>query len=123
MSKFKQGDIIVLKSDRSVAGAVVQVIEGLPEAGYKVFTASGLQTFYESQIESQSIQQGIEAVSPSRFNAGLTASLIRNPSLSSLYSLNCAKIDFIPHQFKSLFYSIYEFLDISRYLYLNNYRF
>ena len=100
MSRFNQGDMIVLKSDRSAAGAVVEVIEGLPEARYKVFTAAGLQTFYESQIESQSIRQGIEAVPPSCFNAVLTASLIRNPSLSSLYSLNCAKIDFIPYQFR-----------------------
>lgn len=100
MSKYNQGQVIVLKSDRSTTGAIVNVIEGYPETRYMVFTAAGMQTYYESQIESQDAQDELEKVDAERFHAGLTASLIRNPSISSLYSLNTAKIDFIPHQFR-----------------------
>lgn len=100
MSKFEQGQIVVLKSDNNVTGAIVAAIESYPETRYQVFTAAGLQTYYESQLISQEIQEKFEKVSADRFHAGLTASLIRNPTISSLYSLNSAKIDFIPHQFR-----------------------
>lgn len=101
MGKFAQGQLVVLKSDKSVKGAIMQVIAGTPETRYQVFTASGPQIYYESQIEIEiDASVELEAVDAERFNAGLTASLIRNPSLSSLYSLNAAKIDYIPHQFR-----------------------
>ena len=100
MGKFDKGQVIVLKSDKSIAGAIVNIIEGYPEAQYQVFTALGMQTYYESQIEVQESKNKLEKVDAERFHAGLTASLIRNPSISLLYSLNSAQIDFIPHQFR-----------------------
>ena len=93
--------MIVLKSNRSVEGAVIAVLEGSSETRYQVFTNSlGMQTYYESQIEAKELEESIEEVDGKRFHAGLTASLIRKPSLSSLYSLNTARIDLIPHQFR-----------------------
>lgn len=100
MSKFKQGQVIRLKSDKSVTGAITNIIEGYPENRYQVFTASGIQTYYESQITDLAEEDELVQVDAERFNAGLTASLIRNPTLNSLYSLNTARIDFIPHQFR-----------------------
>ena len=100
MNEFVQGQIVVLKSDKSVQGAVMSIIEGTPETRYQVFTASGIQVYYASQLESADAKDELEKVDAERFHAGLTASLIRNPSLSALYSLNTAKIDFIPHQFR-----------------------
>lgn len=101
MAKFSQGQMIVLKSNKSVEGAVIAVLEGSSETRYQVFTNSlGMQTYYESQIEAKELEESIEEVDGKRFHAGLTASLIRNPSLSSLYSLNTARIDLIPHQFR-----------------------
>ena len=100
MSKFAQGQLVSLKSDRAITGAVVAVTEGYPETRYQVFTATGLQTYYESQLAGQDAEDMLEKVDAERFHAGLTASLIRNPTISSLYSLNTAKIDFIPHQFR-----------------------
>ncbi len=101
MAKFIQGQMIVLKSNRSVEGAVIAVLEGSAETRYQVFTNTlGMQTYYESQIESKEMEETLEEVDGKRFHAGLTASLIRNPSLSSLYSLNTARIDLIPHQFR-----------------------
>lgn len=52
-----------------------------------------MQTYYESQIEAKELEESIEEVDGKRFPAGLTASLIRNPSLSSLYSLNTNRFD------------------------------
>ena len=88
------GQMIVLKSNRTVEGAVIAVLEGSSETRYQVFTNSlGMQTYYESQIEAKELEESIEEVDGKRFPAGLTASLIRNPSLSSLYSLNTNRFD------------------------------
>ena len=101
MARFAQGDVVRLKSNNSIEGAVINVLEGSGEIRYQVFTGTmGIQTYYESQLVSKEIKSTLEQVDSARFNAGLTASLIRNPSLSSLYSLNSARIDFIPHQFR-----------------------
>lgn len=99
-SVFGMGKLVALKSNKNIQGAIIGIIEGSPENRYQVFTQDGLQTYYESQIESLEIQSSIKTVKKDEFDAGITASLIRNPSLSSLYSLNSAKIDFIPHQFR-----------------------
>ena len=77
MSRFKQGQVITLKSDKSITGAIVNIMEGYPETRYQVFTAAGMQTYYESQIDIQEPDEEMEKVDAERFNAGLTASLIR----------------------------------------------
>lgn len=101
MNEFTQGQVVVLKSDKNIKGAIITVVDGLPEKRYQVFTNSfGVQVYYASQLEAEQTVSKLEKVDAERFHAGLTASLIRNPSLSSLYSLNTAKIDFIPHQFR-----------------------
>lgn len=57
MAKFSQGQMIVLKSNRSVEGAVIAVLEGSSETRYQVFTNSlGMQTYYESQIEAKELE-------------------------------------------------------------------
>lgn len=101
MAEFEQGQVVVLKSDSSIKGAVISVIDGPTEIRYQIFTNTlGIQVYYESQLQAEEVQNDLEKVEADRFHAGLTASLIRNPSISSLYSLNSAKIDFIPHQFR-----------------------
>ena len=100
MGKYALGQVVALASDKNITGAIVSVNEGYPENRYQVFTSAGLQTYYESQLETMETHEKLEQVDAERFHAGLTASLIRNPTVSSLYSLNTAKIDFIPHQFR-----------------------
>ena len=101
MKEFTLGQVVVLKSDKGIKGAIISIIEGTPETRYQVFTNTlGIQVYYASQLEEENVETSLERVSAERFHAGLTAALIRNPSLSSLYSLNTAKIDFIPHQFR-----------------------
>ena len=61
MAKFTQGQMIVLKSNRSIEGAVIAVLEGSTETRYQVFTNSlGMQTYYESQIDAKDIEKAIE---------------------------------------------------------------
>ena len=42
MSRFKQGQVITLKSDKRITGAIVNIMEGYPETRYQVFTAAGI---------------------------------------------------------------------------------
>lgn len=98
---FREGDLVHLRSDHSLEGAVIGILDGGRETRYRVFIGTaGIQIFYESQLERTQTVGGLTEVDENRFHAELTASLIRNPSLSSLYSLNAARIDFIPHQFR-----------------------
>jgi len=41
-----------------------------------------------------------DALSCDQFHSYLTALQIKYPGLSTLYSLNAARVDFIPHQFR-----------------------
>ena len=52
----------------------MNIMEGYPETRYQVFTAAGMQTYYESQIDIQESDEEMEKVDAERFNAGLTAS-------------------------------------------------
>lgn len=101
MSKFSMGTMVHLVSDTSIEGAIVGVHESGVETSYEVFTgAKGLQTYYESQLTEKKSDDSFVSVDKNSFHAAITAALIRNPTLSSLYSINSAKIDFIPHQFR-----------------------
>ena len=100
MAVFSVPDIVRLISDHSVEGPVIAVHEGKTETSYTVYTDNKPQIFYESQLEIKPVSDLLRKVDQDRFHADLTASLLRNPTISSLYSLNSGKIDFIPHQFK-----------------------
>lgn len=103
MSIFTIGQVVVLKSDKNFKGVIVNVIEGSPENRYQVFSNNERQTYYESQLEAENNDENqTQYVGAELLNANITASLIRTPSLSSLYSLNIAKIDYIPHQFRPI---------------------
>ena len=100
-SEFLPGQIVFLKSNPSVRGAVVTVSQGTPEARIGVFVDGNIQTFYASQLQVE-IQRDadLHPLSSNQFHAYLTALQIRYPGLSTLYSLNAARIDFIPYQYR-----------------------
>lgn len=100
MAKYQIGQEVILKSDHSVNGAIMQVLENDIENKYVVFTGLGKQTFYESQILAVAADTVYKRINKEELDAILSARLICNPSATSLYSLNTAKIDFIPHQFR-----------------------
>ena len=99
-TEFLPGQIVVLVSDSSIKGAVVEVLPGQPENRVKVFIEGKVQTFYAAQVRVEEQRDGVRLFSTDQFHAYLTALQIRHPSLSTLYSLNAARVDFIPYQFR-----------------------
>jgi ATP-dependent helicase HepA len=100
-SMFSPGQIVCLKSNPDVRGAVVSVIAADPEQRYSVFINDDTQMFYESQLTTvQEEESDFTIVSSKMFHAYVTAMQLQHPGLSSLYSLNAARIDYIPYQFR-----------------------
>ena len=99
--KFKPGQIVFLKSDPSVRGVVVRVTRGTPEDRIDVFIDGEIQTFYASQLEVETeSEDDFRKLTCDEFHAYLTALQIRYPGLSNLYSLNAARVDFVPYQYR-----------------------
>ena len=99
--EFSPGQIVFLKSDPSVRGAVVGVLPGTPENRFNVFIDGNIQPFYASQLQlDQQSGEDFQHLSRDEFHAYLTAIQILRPGLSTLYSLNTAGIDFIPYQYR-----------------------
>lgn len=99
--EFEPGQIVFIKSDESIRGAVVSVLPGKPENRFIVFVDGSTQTFYASQLQAEDRREENEATLPcDQFHAFLTALQIKYPGLSTLYSLNAARVDYIPYQFR-----------------------
>ncbi len=101
VNEVMPGQIVSLKSDPSVHGVITSIIPGMPENRLQVFINGNTQTFYASQIQPvDEDSKELSILTCSEFQSYLTALQIRNPGLSTLYSLNSARIDFIPYQFR-----------------------
>ncbi len=99
--EFAPGQIVFVKSNPSSRGAVVNVLIGKPEKRYRIFIDGAIQTFYASQLQAEDQIEEKENILPcDQFHAYLTALQINYPGLSTLYSLNAARVDFIPYQFR-----------------------
>ena len=97
--EFAPGQIVFLKADPSTRGAVVAVLPGTPDNRINVFVDGNVHTFYPSQLQLE-VQDDSRVFSCDDFHAYLTALQIRYPGLSTLYSLNAARVDFIPYQYR-----------------------
>jgi SNF2 family DNA or RNA helicase len=98
---FSPGQLVMLRSDPSVVGAVVEVVSGAGEPRYVVFCNGRKVQYYASQLAPGPAEERAgELLSPRQFDASLTALHLQQPGLSSLYSLHAARIDFIPYQFR-----------------------
>ena len=99
--EFSPGQIVALRSDPSVRGAVVSVTPATPENRVGVFVDGNVQTFYASQLQVETERDDeLQNLTCDRFHAYLTALQIRYPGLSNLYSLNAARVDFVPYQYR-----------------------
>lgn len=102
--EFNLGQIVQIKSNPSRRGAIISISPATPENRISVFIDGGTQTFYSSQLMSEDKQDNNEIVLDfDQFHAFLTAQQINYPGLSTLYSLNAARVDFIPYQFRPVF--------------------
>jgi ATP-dependent helicase HepA len=100
-TKFTVGDIVALRADPSISGAVIQVLPAKRENRYLVFHGGNTATYYASQLvikEAPTPSQDI--VSLDEFHTYLTALQLQHPGLANLYSLHAARINYIPYQFK-----------------------
>ncbi len=95
-SEIVLGSVVTLVSDPKTAGAVI----GINGNSYTVFVNGGPQNFYREQIQLQEKKKAEEYLSLKEVRAALTAYQINNPGSSNLYSLNAARIDFVPYQFR-----------------------
>ena len=99
--EFQPGQIVTLKTNPSIRGAVVSVIPGKPENRLVVFSQGETQTYYASQLKVEELAKPETQLFPrDEFHSYLTSLQILHPGLSTLYSLNAARVDFIPYQFR-----------------------
>ena len=100
-TEFTPGQIIRLKSNPAVRGAVVSSMPSKPEDRFIVFMDGETHTYYASQLKAEDQEEEEPSfLNCDEFHSYLTALQIRYPGLSTLYSLNAARVDFIPYQFR-----------------------
>ena len=99
-SEISEKDLVYLVADPAQKGVVlsVQEIDGLNK--YQVFLNGELKTFVTGQIELCAPKAKYNWVDIDTFQSSLSSYQINNPSASNLYSLNAARIDFVPYQFR-----------------------
>jgi len=79
----------------------VSILPGDPEGRCNVFVGGQVQTFYTSQVQiEEQRDEGRILFSCHKFHAYLTGLQIQHPGLTTLYSLNAARVDFVPYQFR-----------------------
>lgn len=90
------GSVVTLVSDSRTIGAVIAINGN----SYSVLINGEVQNFYREQIKLQEKKKEDEYLSLKEVRVALTAYQINNPGSSNLYSLNAARIDFVPYQFR-----------------------
>lgn len=96
---FKIGDAVKIIHNGYI-GAVIGTEDLGSTIKYTVLVNGKVLTYFEDQICGVEESNHDLYYSAKDVNSLLTARLILNPSITSLYSLNSAKIDFIPYQFR-----------------------
>lgn len=98
--RIEEKDIVYIVSNPETRGMVFSVTDLGDTIKYEVFVDGGLQTFYTEQIALVDESPDIEWTNAEYFRSMLAAYQINNPSAQNLYSLNAARIDFVPYQFR-----------------------
>lgn len=101
MPAFKIGDIVALRSNSDVLMPVIEVIPGDAECRYRVFHNNSKATYYESQLQTPSIQtENRRNLTAGELQSRLTSLHILSPSKANLFSLHSGRIQFIPYQYR-----------------------
>ena len=93
-------DTVVLTGNPNTKGMVFSVSEINGVKKYEVFVDGDIRTFYEGQIKPVAPAPAFQWMDVESFRSELSAYEINNPSAGNLYSLNAARIDFVPYQFR-----------------------
>lgn len=99
-ASIKVNSLVYLLSDPNVQGVVLSVGRIGAVEKYQVFTGAGTQTYYTGQIAPVVKEEKFNWIDLPALQSYLSAFEIINPSYGSLYSLNAARIDFVPYQFR-----------------------
>jgi ATP-dependent helicase HepA len=98
---FDPGQLVRLKSDPEKIGAVIAAKSSGTELQYNVLLDGRPRLFFASQLDAIDLESiKVEKLSADKCRATLTARYINHPGTSTLYSLNAARINFIPYQFR-----------------------
>jgi superfamily II DNA or RNA helicase len=99
--EFAIGQLVALRSDPKRVGAIINVLPGRPENRFIVFLDNTPSTYYASQLQRHDLSTPSIALTPLPvFHAYMTALQLNHPSLATLYSLNAARVNFVPYQFR-----------------------
>lgn len=98
--EINEKDTVYLVGEPKTKGMVFSVQSVGNTTKYEVFVDGGLRTFYTGQIAPVVEKVKYNWVDMNTFQSYLTAYEINNPSAGNLYSLNSARIDFVPYQFR-----------------------
>ena len=98
---FQIGDVVSLRSDKSIKLPVLEVISGGPEVRYCVFQDGAKATYYESQLQAvgaETVER--RSISIDEFRARLTALHLLSPSTTNLISMRSGRVNFVPYQYR-----------------------
>lgn len=98
---FTIGQLVALRSDPTRVGVIISVFPGTPENRYHVFLDNTPSTYYASQLQRYEPSAPSTVITPlPAFHAYMTALQLNHPSIAALYSLNAARVNFVPYQFR-----------------------
>jgi ATP-dependent helicase HepA len=100
-TEFTIGQLVALRSDPTRVGAIINISPGTSENRYRVFLDNTPSMYYASQLQPHELPSPSFAITPLQvFHAYMTALQLNHPSLATLYSLNAARVNFVPYQFR-----------------------
>lgn len=100
VESIKENSLVYLVSNPKINGVVLSMKELGDITQYSVFVNNEIKQYYTGQIALVEKSTGYNWISLTEMRSYLTAYQINNPSSQNLYSLNSARIDFVPYQFR-----------------------
>lgn len=97
---IQQNTLVYLVSDPQKRGFVTGISKLGDTTKYSVFIDNAIRTYFDGQIAPVGDTANYNWVDVTQFRNMMTAYQINNPSGQNLYSLNSARIDFVPYQFR-----------------------
>lgn len=99
-ASIHKNSLVYLVSDPKINGVVMSLKNLGDITQYNVFVNNEIKQYYTGQIALVEKSAGYNWISLTEMGSYLTAYQINNPSSQNLYSLNSARIDFVPYQFR-----------------------
>lgn len=99
-TQITERSLVYLVSDPNKKGMVFSVNKIDGNIKYEVFINDSIQIFYSGQIMPADVLPVQSIAELGLLKSNLTAYQLKYPASTSLYSLNAARIDFVPYQFR-----------------------